>query len=232
MMTRVAAVLGALAVMGAATGAEAQMRPVDAPWRVSVEVGGRWHHDRGLDAFSTTRAPAAFGLSVARDVARFGDRTALAVDLNWNNAVLEGQLREALQTRMTVHSMSAGLTVRWRLLWWLEPYGRLAAGATYSDLTLTPEQSTSGALTGDAWAFMASAGAGVQVTTGRFLGPLRLVVGLEGGYQMALDQGMSVRQQRLMDDAAEADRLPAADTSLGSVNLSGGYLRWMLGLRF
>lgn len=237
MTTRVAGMLGALAVAGAVTGtamdAEAQMRRVDAPWRVSMEVGARWHGDVGLDAFGATRSPPVTGLTVARDFARIGDRWALAVDANWNAEMFEGQLRQSLRTRLTTHVLSAGVSARWRLLWWLEPYGRVAAGAMYSDLNMTPEGDTTGGdLTGDAWTFMASAGLGVQVTTAAFLGPLRFVTSLEGGYVLALDQGMSVRQKALMDDAAEADRLPAAETRLGTVNLSGGYLRWMIGFRF
>lgn len=237
MTTRGLGVLGALAVAGAVTGvagdAGAQMRRVDAPWRVSVEVGARWHHDVGLDAFGDTRSPPVTGLTVARDVARLGDRWALAVDANWSAEMFQGRLRQALQTRLTTHVLSAGVSARWRLLWWLEPYGRLAAGALYSDVNLTPEGDTAGSdLTGDAWTFMASAGLGVQVTTGAFLGPLRFTTSVEGGYMLALDQRMSVRQQALADDAAEADRLPAAETSLGTVNLSGGYLRWMIGFRF
>jgi len=40
-------------------------------------------------------------------------------------------------------------------------------------------------------------------------------------------------EKALTDDAAEADWLPAAETNLGAVNLSGGGdLRWMIEFRF
>ena len=70
------------------------------------------------------------------------------------------------------------------------------------------------------------------MTTADFLGRLRLAVALEGGYQLALSQEMRVHPKALADDAAQADRLPVADTSLGTLNQSGGYLRVLLGLRF
>lgn len=237
MATRTAlmGVAAGLAAMGAAADAGAQMRRVDAPWRVSAEVGGRWHQDAALDAFGATRSPPVTGLVVGRDLVSFGERTTLALEVNWNAETFSGRLREAMQTRMVAHTMTAALSVRWRLLWWLEPYARVGAGAAYSDVTLTPEAGASNGsdgLTGDAWTFAATAGAGVQVTTAAFLGPLRFATSIEGGYVLALSQGMSVRPQRLQDDAAEADRLPAAETNLGSVNLSGAYLQWMIGFRF
>ena len=214
--------------------AGAQERRVDAPWRVSVETGARWHRDSGLDAFGSSRSPVVTGLMVARDLVRVGDRATLSLDVNWNAESFEGRLRDALATRLTTHTMSAGVTLRVRARWWLEPYARLAAGAMYSDLRLTPESDTSqgGALTGDAWTFVGTGGVGVQVTTAPFLGPLRLAVAIEGGYQLALTQDLRVHPQALANDAAQADRLPVADTSLGSLNQSGGYLRGVFGLRF
>jgi hypothetical protein len=58
------------------------------------------------------------------------------------------------------------------------------------------------------------------------------VVAVEGGYQLALSQEMRVHPKALSDEAAQADRLPVADTALGTLNQSGGYLRLILGMRF
>jgi len=223
--------MGAMAAGGSAS---AQDRRVDAPWRLSFDVGGRWHHDSGLDAFGETRSPPVAGLSLGRDLAGIGDRATLAVDLGWNAETFEARLRDSLKSRLVAHSMSAGVSLRVRTLWWLEPYARVAAGALYSDIQLTPESDSSqgGALTGDAWTFMGNAGLGVQVTTPAFLGTLRGAFALEGGYQLALSQEMRVHPEALSDEAAQADRLPVMDTSLGTLNQSGGYLRVLLGLRF
>jgi hypothetical protein len=233
MKARVLASMAWMGVMAAGASAAAQDRRVDAPWRVSVEVGGRWHHDRGLDAFGSTRSPPLTGLSLGRDLVGIGDRATLALDLNWNAEDFQGRLRDALKSRLTAHSMSAGLSLRVRTWWWLEPYARVAAGALYSDMLLTPESdSTQGALTGDEWTFMGNAGLGVQVTTPALLGTVRAVVAVEGGYQLALSQEMRVHPKALSDEAAQADRLPVADTALGTLNQSGGYLRLILGMRF
>ncbi len=230
-MAMLGVALGAMAWSG---GAEAQTRRVDAPWRISFEVGGRWHQDRGLDAFGTTRSPPVTGLSFGRDLATIGERATLALDVQWNAENFSGRLRDSLQSRLTAHSLSAGATLRVRTRWWLEPYARVAAGALYSDLLLTPESATTqgSSLTGDEWTFLATGGIGAQVTTAPFLGRLRLAVAIEGGYQLALSQGMRVHPKALANDAAQADRLPTTDTSLGTLNQSGGYLRVLLGLRF
>jgi hypothetical protein len=233
MNARMLALTGALGVMASTGAAEAQRR-VDAPWRLGIEVGGRWHHDRGLDAFGATRSPPVTGLDFSRDLVAMGDRATLALDVNWNVETFEGRLRDAIKSRLTAHTMTAGLTLRVRTLWWLEPYARVAAGTLYSDIDLTPESSTAqgGSLTGDEWTFAGVGGAGVQVTTAQFLGRLRLAVALEGGYQLALSQETRVHPKALSDEAAQADRLPVADTSLGTLNQSGGYLRLLMGLRF
>ena len=233
MKARVLASMVCMGVMAWSASAAAQDRRVDAPWRVSFEVGGRWHHDSGLDAFGSTRSPPVTGLSFGRDLVGIGDRATLALDLNWNAENFQGRLRDSLKSRLTAHSMSAGLSLRVRTWWWLEPYARVAAGALYSDMLLTPEaDSSQGSLTGDEWTFMGNAGLGVQVTTPAFLGTLRGAFALEGGYQLALSQEMRVHPKALSDEAAQADRLPVTDTSLGTLNQSGGYLRVILGLRF
>ena len=102
------------AMIGAAwtASAGAQERRVDAPWRVSVEAGARWHHDGGLDAFGSSRSPVVTGLMVARDLVRVGDRATLSLDVGWNAESFEGRLRDALATRLTTHTMSAGVTLR------------------------------------------------------------------------------------------------------------------------
>ena len=234
MNARVVGLLGALVGTAWVGSASAQHAPVDAPWRVGFEVGGRWHRDRGLDAFGDTRSPPVVGLMGARDLGRIGDRATLALDVSWNAEMFQGRLRDSLQSRLTAHLLSAGVTLRVRTCWWLEPYARVAAGALYSDITLEPEAGTaqSGALTGDEWTFAGTGGVGVMVTTAPFLGRLRLAVAIEGGYQLALSQEMRVRPQALSNDEAQADRLPVADTSLGTLSQSGGYLRGLIGLRF
>jgi hypothetical protein len=228
MSARGMARIGALVVTAWSAAASAQHAPVDAPWRVAFEVGGRWHHDRGLDAFGATRSPPITGLTVARDLLRNAGRLSLSVDVNWNAEGFEGQLREAFKTRLTTH------TLRARAFWWMEPYARLGAGALYSDINLEPESGTSqgGALTGDAWTFAATGGLGVLVTTAPFLGRVRFAAAIEGGYQLALSQELRVHPATLVSDAAQADRLPVADTALGTLNQSGGYLRALIGLRF
>lgn len=143
MRSRVLASMVWMGVMAAGGSASAQDRRVDAPWRVSFDVGGRWHHDSGLDAPWETRSPPVTGLSFGRDLVGIGDRATLAVDLNWNAENFEGRLRDSLTSRLTAHSMSAGLSLRVRTLWWLEPYARVAAGALYSDILLTPESDSS-----------------------------------------------------------------------------------------
>lgn len=234
MNARVLTVLGVMAATAWSASADAQDRRVDAPWRVSFEVGGRWHRDSGLDAFGDTRSPPVTGLMLGRDLLALGDRATLAVDVSWNAESFEGRLRDSLQSRLTAHTMTGGLTLRVRTLWWLEPYARVAAGALYSDISLTPESDSAqgGALTGDEWTFAGTAGVGAQVTTAAFLGRLRLAAAVEGGYQLALSQEMRVHPKALSNDAAQADRLPTTDTSLGTLDQSGGYLRLIVGLRF
>lgn len=234
MKLRVVALVGWAVATAWSGSAAAQERRVDAPWRVTAELGGRWHHDSGLDAFGETRSPPISGLTLGRDVAAVGERATLALDLNWNAEGFTGRLREALSSRMASHSLSAGASLRVRTWWWLEPYARVAAGALYSDIELTPfsGEGQESALTGDAWTFLGAAGVGVQVTTAQILGRLRFVAALEGGYQLTLSQEVRVHPRELSDDDAQADRLPVADTSLGTLNQSGAYLRVLFGLRF
>ena len=63
MNARAVAMVGAMAAMAWSASASAQHAPVEAPWRVGFEMGGRWHHDRGLDAFGDTRSPPVTGRS-------------------------------------------------------------------------------------------------------------------------------------------------------------------------
>ena len=229
MNTFVAVCAGVL--LGAGT-AGAQAR-IDAPWRVGISLGARFHADSSVDAFASGRSQFASGLSLSRDVATFRERGTVAVDLDWSMETLDGGFGQAFHTRLSAHALTAGLSVRWHVARWFEPYARASVGAGYSDLALTPQASSNAsALAGDAWTLLGTAGAGVQLTTGTFLRRARFVFAVEAGGVFAMSQTMRVAHDAAHPGSTPADALPVGATTLGGLNLGGGSFKMLVGLRF
>lgn len=228
-ITAVFAIAGTLAARSAA--AQESPRPV-APWHVLIDLGGQWHSDPAIDAFAASRGQFSSGIALGRDLVSLGDHATLGADLAWRIEAQNARVQSSFQSKLYFNTFAAGLALRFRAASWLEPYARGSIGAGYTTLALSPNNGNAGDLSGDAWTLVGTAGAGAQITTGRLAGRLRFTFAMEGGYLFAMTQTMSVQPDAVRRGNAPSDALAVAPTPLGSLNLGGGYLRALVGVRF
>lgn len=206
------------------------------PWSASLEIGPVWHVDVSHQAWRVgTTAPPVGGLSFGRDLVHLGSRLTLGAELGWRTENSAGRVRQFIDTQLTTQQLQGALTLRVELTSWFTPYARVAGGASYLETTLHEDSGST--LTGSSWTPYGSAGAGVLLTSGRWfeglgLHTLRVAVGVEGGYQLAMPTRVSVAAPAPADARTAADRLPSQSVSLGTLDPSAAYLRFVAGFRF
>jgi hypothetical protein len=205
-----------------------------AHFTLGLEVSAVYRPDAGFERFEHDHWSPRFGIFAAIDLVQLRERLALFAELG---AALENDESHSLlgpdtSAELSSQTLQLGVGLRWEALSWLSPQLRLSGGASLFQLDVKGTDVSFD--TGYATSVLGSLGAGFILHTpartfesddGK-LAALRLGLLIEAGYALRSSIDFSLRTQ------PDARRIEVVDASLGSLSLSGGYLRFALVLRF
>ena len=232
----IARVRAALARQRQALKSEVKHTPGDAHahFTLALEVSAISRDDEGWKRFERGSVSPRFGLSVAYDLVPIHEQLTLLVELG---AGLENDesydlLGFGTSAELSSQTLHAGLGLRWDPLSWLSPHIRAWGGASLFQLDI---RGTNQAFdTGYATSVFGALGAGFllhtpprlfESDTGK-LAALQLGLLVEAGYALRSEIDFRLRTQ------PDARRIEVVDASLGSLSLTGWYLRFAVVMRF
>ena len=229
-------VRAALARQRKAMQAEVKHTPGDAHahFTVALEVNAISRNDEGWRRFEQGKLSPRFGLSVAYDLVPIHEQLTLLVELGagLENDESHNLLGLGTSAQLSSQTLHAGLGMRWDPLPWLSPHLRAWGGASLFQFDV---RGTSQAFdTAYATSVFGALGAGFllhtpprlfESDTGK-LAALQLGLLVEAGYALRSDIDFRLRTQ------PDARRIEVIDASLGSLSLTGWYLRSAVVMRF
>jgi hypothetical protein len=216
--------------------AEVKYTPGDARARftLGLEVSAISRPDDGFKRFQLGKLSPRFGISAAYDLLRLHQQLTLLVELGAgiehdesNNLLGLGSSAE-----LSSQTLHLGVGMRWDPLSWLSPQLRAWGGASLFQLDVNG--TTEAFDTGNATSAFGALGAGFILHTpprllesnpGK-LSALQLGLLVEAGYALRSSADFRLRTQ------PDSRRIEIIDASLGSLSLSGGYLRVAAIVRF
>jgi hypothetical protein len=205
-----------------------------ARFTLGLEISTVYRPDQGFERFELGHWSPRFGIFAAIDIVPLQERLALFAELG---AALEHDqsnnlLGAGTSAELSSQTLQLGVGLRWEALPWLSPQVRLSGGASLFQLDVN---GASGSFdTGYATSVLGALGAGFILHTpartfetaeGK-LAAFRLGLLVEAGYALRSSIDFSLRTK------PDARRIEVIDASLGSLSLSGGYLRFAAVLRF
>lgn len=203
-----------------------------ARWTLALSLDSLFYTDSGYDLFDGDNVSSRIGAWAGYDLAQLAPRIALAVELGFGAESREqGIWGGGLRTELESQTFSAGVSLRYALVSWLDPQLRASAGVTRFafGLDTNAERFEDHALSG-----FGALGAGVLLHTparlfenkrGHFAS-VSLGLLIEGGY--ALRSSIDVNLSRKAGDHA----IPVTEAELGELALSGPYVRSSVLVRF
>jgi hypothetical protein len=215
---------------------EAPYTPGDARahFTLGFEISGVARPDTGFERFELGDLSPRFGLFAAYDLVPIQEQLTLFVELGagFENDEADGLLGLGTSGELSSQTLHAGLGLRWDALSWLSPQVRAWGGASLFQLDVS---GTNVAFdTGYATSVFGALGAGFVLHTpprtfearSGSLASLQLGLLVEVGYALRSDIDFRLRTQ------PDSRRIEVIDASLGSLSLSGGYMRFALVVRF
>jgi hypothetical protein len=232
----IARVRDALARQRAAMQAKVKHVPGDpnAHFTLALEASAISRPDEGWRRFEHGKLSPRFGISVAYDLVPIHEQLTLLVELGagLENEQSYDMLGLGTTSELSSQTLHAGLGLRWDPLSWLSPHVRAWGGASLFQLDIS---GTSQAFdTGYATSVFGALGGGFllhtpprlfESDTGK-LAALQLGLLVEAGYALRSAIDFRLRTQ------PDARRIEVIDASLGSLSLSGWYLRFAVVMRF
>jgi hypothetical protein len=218
------------AVCSVALAQEAPLPPTSprvTPWQAEMGYRGSWLPSAAYGPFSTNDYLAQFSLGGSRVLFVRG-RLALAVGADWDYAS-PGASTRGSDTGLTVHRLTAPITLRYRLLRPLNAFVTVAPGAAHESAHLN-DASAPAPLKAQGWVPAGDASAGVawafadSPINGH---PLVWWLTAEGGYGWT-----GSLQLAMTPDLGNGNATPIGATNLGSLALSGGFGRIAIALSF
>jgi hypothetical protein len=218
--------------------------PVESRFNVGINLDALWYTGRSYDPFSKNNVAQNTGLSLGYAVLLSGPLSIVpeigfGLDSQSSSSLYGGAIQS---TELDTKRFYGGVSVRYALLSFLEPHGRLAGGASLMNVTVapgsgdltTPPPSFAPSLTDTKVSPFASLGAGFTLHTPNAAletqsGALRsLVLGLtiEGGYVLAKSVELTPVPEH------PPGRIPTTDATLGTLERSGPYVRASVVARF
>lgn len=194
-----------------------------------------WHTDPRWDALRAPRVMAGGDLHFGFNVWGHAQRLTLAAEVGYRNQSFTDATIGGMATEGHIHAPYAGLSLRFSPLFWLQPFARVTASPTYTELWVSPAQER--ALGGSSWAFHATAGLGLQISTGplsddRRYSRFEITGGFEGGVLVGTESAYTLRPEAYPSDEDETTRVAERAVNLGTVAPHAGYFRLWLGMRF
>jgi len=197
-----------------------------------------WRTNRGYDLFSTNNSAWRIALGMSYDLAKLPEGFIFAAEVG---AMAEpgqsansdaGLLGNSLQGDLSGTTLLGGGSLRWAILPWLAPYGRLQALISRYSIDLRTENTAAGASVATSeWSYHKGAaggalGAGVMLNLPP-RSPVNGGVVVEGGYW--LQQSVDLV---LADGSVPAGDIATYGAKIGTLGNSGPYLRIAGMLRF
>ena len=190
-----------------------------------------WRTSRGYDLFSTNNVAWRIGVGVGYDFWRLPDRFVAAVeigamfepekDTNNDSKLLGG----AISGTLSASTFLAGGSLRWGVLPWLAPYGRVQVLASrYNvDIRTSPTDANSTSVGADwsyhRWVGGGALGAGLMLNLPPAT-PVNAGLLFEGGYWLQHSVDLVLERSD-----APSGSISIAGAKLGSLDNSGPYLR-------
>lgn len=205
-----------------------------ARYTLGFDVTAAYRPDVGFERFEGGHWSPRFGIFVGMDLVRINERLAFFAELGGaiDNDESHNLLGSGSSAELSSQTLQLGLGLRWEALSWLSPQVRLSGGASLFQLDV---KGTNVAFdTGHATSVLGALGAGFIVHTparafesddGK-LASFRLGLLVEAGYALRSSVDFDLRTQ------SDPRRIEVVDAKLGSLSLSGGYLRFAALLRF
>jgi len=200
---------------------------------VALETQTTWLQDGAARRIVGKSAPTAVGLSLHYDALRPAPRLTAKLDLGWTTSssgasqATNSSNVESYQTNL----LTLGISLRYQIFRWLEPYARVAGGMGWDKLSVG---SGSGSLDDEHKFGHASAGGGVFLRSPALcMRPspasycAALVGHLEGGYMVGTGSTLSLHSSPA---SGASDAIPTESVPLGELGRRAPYLRVSVGL--
>lgn len=205
-----------------------------AHFTLGFEISGVARRDSGFEHFELGRLSPRFGIFAAYDLVPVREELTLFVELGagFEHDESQGLLGLGTSADLSSQTLHAGLGLRWDALSWLSPQVRAWGGASLFQLDINGTNEAFD--TGYATSVFGALGAGFVLHT-----PPRTFESRSGGlaaFQLGLlvEAGYALRSaiDFRLRTAPDARRIEVIDASLGSLSLSGAYLRFAAVVRF
>ena len=218
--------LGSSALLGVglyatAAGAESRFGSREHFWQGELGVRTTFVTDPGFDPFANDDALTQLSLGVARtvwDEDRVSFAPGVIWDYGWRNSTARGQ-----STSFTSHRIALALEGRYHLFPFVYGLVRLTPGAVRQSMEVDDPLSPA-PFVAQNWAFAFDASAGAAFLLGPQLeesvSPVRWWLAAEGGYSYAGSTSLLMHP-----DLADGDPRRTGDLNLGTLAVSGGFLR-------
>jgi hypothetical protein len=204
-------------------------RPPKTHYPIGLELNFMpvWLTGAGYDLFSTNNVSTRIGLAADLELVDIAAKTPLSIEAGWSTeSQSASSLGGELDAQMVAHNLHGGLKLQHRVLSFLAPHVRAAAGAT----SLGVDFSTLGTygsreFSSHDWLAFGSVGAGVTATIpARFV--LRPGLSVEGGYLFSGSMPLRLEPQ------SDAQSITTSGAALGTLKRSGPYLRIGIFVRY
>ena len=196
--------------------------PAKFPFALYLNVEPQWNTDVGYDLFDDDDVGTEVGLGVSYEVVEFAPDVALVAELAWgmtsqDQAQLFGGAFTA--TDLELHRFSAAVGAHYRIVPWVGPHARIAGGVSLFDASFDGRESDARFEDSGMSPFVRfGAGVSAEQSIGEHIA---LGVLFEGGYTLARRAALELEPRGDSDD----DRIDTDYADLGTLSLSGAYLR-------
>jgi hypothetical protein len=216
---------------------EAERRATDEEARprysLALSIDSLFRDDPGYDLFDDNDVSTCLGLWASYDLVQVAPRTVLAIEVGAGFESQEQALWQGLlETELDSQTFSAGVSLRYALLSWLDPQLRAAGGLSLFQFDLNTQNE--GNFEDHAVSGFGSLGAGVLLHT-----PERLFESKQGTFAsfefgFLIEGGYALRSPVELELERETSPLAIELTqaSLGELALGGPYIRSSLLVRF
>jgi hypothetical protein len=201
-----------------------------AAFAIGLSVDAVFYSDPGYDLFAEDDVTPRLGVWIAYDVLALGERAFLATELGFGTESEEQDdlFQQGVTSSLDSQTLYAALSLRYVLLPWLQPHARLAAGASFVSMEIAQNDEDDGVSP------LISLGAGVMLKTptrffenakGEFAS-VGVGVLVEGGYALRGSLDFELSQ------SSGSHAIPLTSSDLGTLDLSGPFVRTSLVVRF
>jgi hypothetical protein len=204
-----------------------------ARWTLAISIDSMFYTDSGYDLFDDDDVASRLGLWAGFDFLQLSPQAALAVELgvgadSEKEAIWQGVINSKLESV----TASAGLSLRYALLPWLDPQLRATGGVTR--FTFQFDASEAETYDDDALSGFGALSAGFMFHTPAGVFENRRGNFASFGFGLLVEGGYALRQSIDLAPArgAASHAIPITQAGLGELALSGPYVRTSLLVRF